>query len=96
MANPRTGETKTKQGGYPPFFLQVVAGLWVVCEFMAFGGPFGGVRRDARVMGAALKSHAPSGSRGWIRGLPPIRDETADGAPGVRFGRGIFWIFLES
>ena len=52
------------------------------------------VRRDARVDGwrsLGLKPHALR-TIGWMHGLPPIRDETADGW-GTR--RGAFELFLE-
>ena len=76
----RQAKQKRSRGGVPPIFLQVVAGLRVLCEFMAFGRPFGAC--SARCAGEVWTgAEAPRSLRFevWIRGLPPIRDETADG-----------------
>ena len=81
------GETKTKQG-VPPFCVQMIAGLGVLCEFMVFGGSFGPCSaRCAGDGGTGAEASRSLRFEGWIRGLPPIRDETADGWGTRRFER---------
>ena len=78
VAGPPIGETKTKQGGTPHFFLQLVDGLRVLCEFMAFGGPFGA----GSARGAGFKSSESARARGSVLA------QTVK--PTARLGEGFF------